>query len=179
MSSPSPFRPINGATGARPTSVHLSEDAFQFIRQEIEQWKGVETGGVVVGYVEGSRFVITHASGPGPKGRRLRHSVRIDGAYATDYCWDLQRRSDGTVYYLGDWHVHPVGAPYLSTGDRRAAEALVKAEISPFLHVLSIVFAGDIRQVQAFMIDGGGHAAEVSIEIGGPPSWQPQFNRGD
>lgn len=173
MSSPSPFRPINDATGAGPHSVHLSENAYQFIRQEIEQWKGVETGGVMVGYIEGSRFVITHASGPGPRGRRLRHSVRIDGAHATEFCWDLQRRSGGTVYYLGDWHVHPVGAPYLSAGDRRAAESLVKAEVSPFIHVLSVVFAGDIHQVRAFLIDRGGREAEVSTVLGGLPSWQP------
>jgi integrative and conjugative element protein (TIGR02256 family) len=173
VSSHLPFHQTPVAIDAIPSRVHVSTDAFQFIQREIQQWHGVETGGVLVGYLEGEQFVITHASDPGPRGRRRRRSVQIDGAFATEFCHDLESRSGGSVYYLGDWHVHPVGSLSLSPRDRHAAKALVEAAVSPVPQILSVIFAGDGRNAKAHLCLPDGSEAELAIMLGGALSWQP------
>jgi len=37
----------------------------------------------------------------------MKHnSIKIDEEYTTDYCNYLNKVSNNTLYYLGDWHTH-------------------------------------------------------------------------
>jgi integrative and conjugative element protein (TIGR02256 family) len=85
----------------------LTASAFQRIADICAGRGGNEIGGVLVGYATVDHaLVVIDASGPGPRSLCTRHTVRIDGRYATTFCASAAEASNGSVQYLGDWHVH-------------------------------------------------------------------------
>lgn len=65
-----------------------------------------EVGGALVGFQHKDSLTITHASMPGPKAKMKKYSVVIDGEYTTDFCNNINRCSNHSLYYIGDWHTH-------------------------------------------------------------------------
>jgi integrative and conjugative element protein (TIGR02256 family) len=87
--------------------VFLTAGAYDRIAEISARRRENEIGGVLVGYATVDHaLVVVDVSGPGPKGVCARHSVTIDGQYATAFCARASESSDSAVQYLGDWHVH-------------------------------------------------------------------------
>lgn len=155
-----------------PKRLHVTDLPLAFIYKEIHDWRGVETGGALVGYVEKDRIVVTHASGPGPQGIRRPNSVRIDGAFTTEFAFRLQSVSDGQLYYVGDWHVHLKGDLSLSSHDHKAAQRLLMSKASLVPYLVSVIFSGDAETANAYLFDGLNKVNKMVVEFGGPPSWR-------
>jgi len=120
------------------------------IRSEISLWPYYETGGPLIGYAYRDRAVVTHAFGPGKKAIRTKWSVKIDGEYATEVAYKLQKESDGQLYYLGDWHVHHGGPLVPSLEDKKAARLLLRAKACPTGCYLDVIFSDLGLKAQAF-----------------------------
>jgi len=146
--------------------------ALDFVRMEIRSCVGVETGGALVGYVDGTCAVVTHASDPGPAGVRRPTSITIDGWHTTQFCWQLQEASGGRLYYLGDWHVHQGGCLACSRADVRAALRQLKANATPLPVFISVIFDRHGLTARAFRIGYKGNVTEIPITLGGLPSWR-------
>lgn len=131
--------------------LYLTEQALKQIRQEMKDYEGIETGGPLVGYIEGDKIVVTNAAGPGPNGIRKRNSVLIDGKYATDFCYGFQKKSDGQLYYVGDWHVHPINYLYLSKKDLRAGVIMLNDNVCVVQYFLSVIIYD--KTIKAYRID--------------------------
>lgn len=158
--------------------------ALDFIRMEIRSCAGIETGGALVGYVNGACAVVTHASDPGPAGVRGPNFVTIDGRHTTQFCWQLQEASGGRLYYLGDWHVHPGGCLVCSRADIRAALRQLKANATPLDVFVSVIFDRHGLAARAFRIGSNGKATQIPITLGGLPPWRealyvPRFSGRD
>lgn len=160
-----------GACVVVPKCLHITDLPLAFIRKEIHNWRDMETGGALVGYVEGGRIVVTHASDPGPRGIRCPNSVRIDGAFTTEFAFRLQSISGGQLYYVGDWHVHLKGNLSLSGYDRKAARKLLMSKACLVPYLVSVIFSRDAETANAYLFDGLNKVSKVVVEIGGPPSW--------
>lgn len=95
---------------------------------EVQLRHPLETGGVLMGYVDGPGAVVVAATTPG-----LRAVHRDDG-YIPDH--DHDEVAVATVYaasrrraqYLGDWHAHPTGAGTTSLRDRRTMAHIARAQ---------------------------------------------------
>lgn len=83
----------------------LAEVAEAFFR-ECARALPNETGGVLVGRVDGDIATVHHAVGPGPKAKHSRASFTRDGEYAQDQLDALHEASVGHYDYLGEWHSH-------------------------------------------------------------------------
>lgn len=87
--------------------VYMTSYCFKSIEYMIKRHdQKTEIGGVLVGFQKGDCLTITHASDPGPKAVMKHNSIKIDEEYTTDYCNYLNKVSNNTLYYLGDWHTH-------------------------------------------------------------------------
>src|SRR5690348_5578276 len=69
---------------SRVETVQLSRTAVALIRHESQQALPLETGGVLIGFIEGATAAVTHATGPGPRAIHHLTGFQRDGDYAQD-----------------------------------------------------------------------------------------------
>ena len=89
-------------------SYQLTGEAFAFIISETACHFPQETGGILVGRVEGDCAFIQHATGPGPHANHALTKFKRDGHYSQEVLNKLIQDSSGTLDYIGEWHSHPV-----------------------------------------------------------------------
>ncbi|MFF5794638.1 SAVED domain-containing protein [Paeniglutamicibacter sp. NPDC012692] len=91
-----------------PAKIKLSQDAYEAIATETAKHLPVETGGILLGYREGTNLVVTHAlmvDGQGASGvRYVRDDVRANSILDA---FLAERDRDDPVGYIGEWHSHP------------------------------------------------------------------------
>jgi integrative and conjugative element protein (TIGR02256 family) len=97
----------------------IDVSALSAIEREASRCFPLETGGLLIGYVNDAQIVITTAIGPGPHAVHRRYSFAPDAAYQEGELARHYSESARTHTYLGDWHTHPNGMCALSQRDRR------------------------------------------------------------
>lgn len=89
------------------TEVVLDEATNRFIVSETEAHPSVETGGILVGYVdEKRRAVITRATGPGPKAVRTAVRFQRDMDYVQNELDRAAKELGQKGSYQGERHSH-------------------------------------------------------------------------
>ena len=74
----------------------------------ISQNPKIETGGVLAGHpLENGDFIITNASGPGPKATHSATKFEKDVEYCQKFLDELFINSKKQIVYIGEWHSHP------------------------------------------------------------------------
>ena len=122
---------------------------------ESKQARRVETGGPLVGYVSADRvLVVTDATGPGPRAKRERYSVTIDGKHAQIFCDRARWESRGVIDYVGDWHRHPSFCLQPSEQDALAMKTMAEFQFSPTTHPISLIYRTWPRAWQVYVWDG-------------------------
>jgi integrative and conjugative element protein (TIGR02256 family) len=92
----------------KKVSVHIKSDCLEQIQGLVAASKGIETGGVLAGYVDvDGNVVVTNASGPGPKAKCSETCFQKDVVYCQSFLDELYREAAGQRVYLGEWHSHP------------------------------------------------------------------------
>ena len=77
----------------------------------------LETGGMLLGWRDGTHRIVTDVIGPGDRALHGRY------AFVPDHGWQKQQLesafqgSEGDLDYLGDWHTHPGGPAEMSAID--------------------------------------------------------------
>ncbi|KAF0994006.1 MULTISPECIES: Mov34/MPN/PAD-1 family protein [Bacillaceae] len=105
--------------------VYITSYCLQTIEYIIRRHnQNTEIGGALVGFQKGDSLTITHASDPGPKAIMQNNWIKIDEQYTTDYCNYLNKVSNNSLYYLGDWHTHLSSNLLPSPTDYKAVQAL-------------------------------------------------------
>ena len=125
-----------------------------------------ETGGILVGRIEGAVTVVVHAVGPGPAAVHGSAAFRRDGAYAQEQLDALYARSAGTLDYVGEWHSHvaPFGPSRLD-GESMAWIARNPAYDRPWpVLVICRPADGPEWELAAFAWTGA-HLTEIPLEI--------------
>lgn len=87
---------------------HLPNQPLNFILTESAQHFPNETGGMLVGRVEGDSVLITHATGPGPLALHSGHEFKRDGEYSQKILDQIVTEVGGMYDYIGEWHSHPL-----------------------------------------------------------------------
>jgi integrative and conjugative element protein (TIGR02256 family) len=133
--------------------VILSLCAYYEILTELRPWKKVETGGVLVGQVQRNKFVISKASGPGPRAKRLVSTVVVDGDFSTRFCKHIEDQTSGMEVYLGDWHSHTGYSVDPSALDLSAMH--IMSPFAPFGSPLSLIISARSRRFRVFILKRG------------------------
>ncbi|MET4052056.1 integrative and conjugative element protein (TIGR02256 family) [Frigoribacterium sp. PvP054] len=112
-------------------SIDVSAGAHETITSETAKRLPLETGGILLGYREVDRVVITHAlvidGGGATRDRYVRNDVRAN-MHLEEFLSD--RADDDPIGYVGEWHSHPEPSGP-SAIDRNAMRAAAKAAGDP------------------------------------------------
>ena len=122
------------------------------LRRQIAAAPHCESGGPLVGYLQGTQIIVTGVGGAGKCGNRRPWSVLIAGGDTTAYLRAIHRRSKGAVYYVGEWHTHLAPPFELSATDRAAVRTLLASHVSPLPLIVSVVFSQDLEHATAYRI---------------------------
>lgn len=155
--------------------IYVCENAMNNISNEVKKKDGFETGGVLIGYIGDTYGVVTHCSGPGPKSKQTRTSVTIDGNYTTKFSTDTSKRSNGRLYYLGDWHIHLENYLYPSGTDINAMEVLLREKVSPWESLFSLILYKELDSYRIFEFKLGLKFRELPIVTCGDPYFINEF----
>ena len=100
-----------------PSEVVIKKGVIALFEEEVDKAAGLETGGILMGYLDGHKICITKASKAGPKAIHDEIYFKADPDYI-DMFIDMEvANSKGRIQYLGEWHTHPQVEPYPSTVD--------------------------------------------------------------
>lgn len=145
--------------------VFILSSALDTIRQEVRRTPLLkETGGPLVGYISTDEaVVVTHAAGPGPRGKRGYFSVLIDGRYATQFCNQVEQQSNGRFYYVGDWHCHPGWSLRPSREDVKAMRVMAAYVGCPIKHPISVIYRYYLEEYRAYTLNSSGQLEPTPV----------------
>jgi integrative and conjugative element protein (TIGR02256 family) len=124
--APSPDCPI--CREPPVAEVLIDEKIRQYIVAETESSPDVETGGVLVGYLdENHRVTITRAIGPGPKAVRTARRFLRDAEFAQAEIDRAAQELGNRGVYVGEWHSHLEAAPEPSPTDVQSLSGIATA----------------------------------------------------
>src|SRR5229473_1202257 len=104
-------------------SLVLSGGIFERIN-EIVHAVDVETGVRIFGDIGDDRYVVRHVVGPGENALQAPFDYSCDNDHAEREYTRLLK-TDPTLQWLGELHVHPSGYPNLSRTDRQTARDVI------------------------------------------------------
>ncbi len=113
------FEPQSGCPScgaAKISSISLPDSVRDFIFTEVGSSPTVETGGILMGRIDGTTASITRATGPGPNAIRTATRFERDVEYAQQEL-DAESSKDSSSVYIGEWHSHLVPTPSPSGRD--------------------------------------------------------------
>lgn len=133
------------------TTLYISQKAWQRIEKAVRADASLETGGILMGYaLKNDNWLITFASGPGPKAVQARNAVIFDDSYHRKIARKASLISFGRWSYLGDWHSHTIRRLSPSRMDRQTVMSkTVQAKYSSSSPLMLIVGLDKRRQLHA------------------------------
>jgi len=124
--------------------VKFSPEAMDVFCTEIAEWGTIETGGVLVGYIENDVIYIEKASYPGPNAIHDIVNFQADANFV-DMFIDMEcANSDGRYRYIGEWHTHPQIEPTPSDIDLLSLKEI--ADTSTDFALVVIIGAVDFKK---------------------------------
>lgn len=99
-------------------NLYLPSHLAGSVESEAEAWAPLETGGMLLGYREGSNVVVQNILSAGPGAVRGASKFEPDGAWQQTRLDKIYEQSGRITTYLGDWHSHPRGGARPSKTDR-------------------------------------------------------------
>ncbi|MBN8600333.1 MAG: ThiF family adenylyltransferase [Planctomycetes bacterium] len=101
---------------ARISSISLPSTVRDFIFTEVALSPTAETGGILIGKIDGGTAIVIRATGPGPKAVRTATRFERDVEFAQQEL-DAESSKDASMVYIGEWHSHLVANPVPSGMD--------------------------------------------------------------
>lgn len=145
-----------------------SQQALQMFQSEIEVFDNIETGGVLIGYVDEDIIYVESASNGGPNAIHEEFYFRADPHYV-DMFIDIEvANSCGKLRYLGEWHTHPQVEPEPSEIDLNSLCEIAESsfDFCVLLIVGSLGFDADNfeRHSNSIIISKGEEASYISTQ---------------
>ena len=145
----------------------VSAEARTLIEREASSSPQVETGGILMGYIDPPATIhVTHASGPGPAARQTPTAFLRDTSFCAAILHEHYERFG--VDYIGEWHSHVMPLQEPTIGDIQTLRGILHDpdyDFPAFAMVLGVVNAERSSQVElhGFVITSEG-VSEVPIE---------------
>lgn len=153
---------------------YLFNDKFL---QEITIHYPNETGGMLLGYVNGHHRVVTHAIGAGPNAIHKPFRLVPDDKFQQVQLLEHFENTNGRESFLGEWHSHPNSTPEMSQTDRRTLNQVTLGSNNlPALPVMMIIGFNSKRsahQIRAYIYNSKSnhvwlrekHFAEIRVNV--------------
>lgn len=122
--------------------VEIHPTAFDIIQRESCAYGCLETGGVLMGYVNEteSKLVVTHATGPGQRAKHGRYTFAKDVRYCQKEVDNCCEENNGLRDYVGEWHRHPGRSTNLSPTDRASLTGIASSSNYHITQPIMLIF---------------------------------------
>lgn len=148
--------------------VVLPADIRAHMEAEVCSSPDRETGGILIGYVDGVRAYVTRATGPGPNAERSAQIFRRDVDYVQR---ELDKATDelgDRGLYIGEWHSHLTPNTTPSPTDVRSLTGIAHAPHyqtrCPVMVIAGLdPTAGTVKQMDAFAFPIGGRYHRIDF----------------
>lgn len=127
----SSFRPWRGCPTCQVPSVNeveLPAEVRATIQAEVEASPTAETGGILIGYVNGRKAVVVKATGPGPKAVRTATRMERDVEFVQAELDRATKELGPKGLYVGEWHSHLESDPHPSGRDVLSLTEIAESE---------------------------------------------------
>ncbi|MEZ6104470.1 MAG: ThiF family adenylyltransferase [Pirellulaceae bacterium] len=174
-----PYSVATGAFGPQPgcpscgpaeiLTVEFLESVKANMVAEVEACPTTETGGILIGRIEGNRAIIEQATGPGPNAVKTSTRFERDIKFAQAELNSAASRSNPSIY-LGEWHSHLVASPEPSPRDvlsmQEIAESGNYATDCPVMVVCGFdQKAGAVAEIKAWAFPVSSSMRRVAIGV--------------
>lgn len=109
-------------------NVEIGNKVLEFMRHETQKNPKVETGGVLLGVINGDVIAINHASEPGPKAEKESTRFLKDRVFCQQYIDRKYLEHGQSASYIGEWHFHPNGDNLPSNTDLSSLTNIANSE---------------------------------------------------
>jgi integrative and conjugative element protein (TIGR02256 family) len=134
--------------------IFILRSVLEVVRAEVRLAGRVETGGAMVGFLSlPNSLVITHVSGPGPRGELNPTNVLIDGQYAYAFCTQMFDDSGGQLDYVGEWHRHPGWSLAASGQDLEAMLTISRSKCCSVKYPVSAIYRLQPERMVAYALE--------------------------
>lgn len=138
------------------------------LRKEAGAWAPLESGGMLIGTMDGDMARVVRVSGPGPGADHTPDGFLRDGEHSQVALDAAVRDSAGALDYLGEWHSHPI-AVGASGRDARSMCAIAHDSAYQRREPLLLVL---LRERRSWRLQGyqwrDDRLASVAIKVGLP-----------
>lgn len=138
------------------------------LNKEARAWAPRESGGMLIGAIDGDTARVVRVSGPGPAADHTPDGFLRDGEHSQAALDAAVRESVGALDYLGEWHSHPI-AVGASSRDARSMRAIAHDSAYQRREPILIVLLAERRswRLQGYQWRDD-RLASVAIEVGPP-----------
>lgn len=118
----------------------ITEQAHSAIARAVRlgQEKQIELGGSLLAVEANGTTLIAYALPTGPCADQGWGHIRTDAAFQNRVIAAIHARWQNLVY-VGDWHVHPMWLPELSSTDRRTARMILREDAQSRDHLILLL----------------------------------------
>lgn len=147
----------------------IPDSISQEIAALVEQSPTDETGGVLMGYLEGRVAIVTRMTGPGPNAIRTPTRIERDVAYVQSQVELAIAELGAKGLYIGEWHSHIQADPEPSGQDIRSMVGIANAPNYATTCPVMLIAGFDPKakkcatvKAWAFPAEGRAHQIELS-----------------
>jgi len=146
--------------------VKIVGEAYEFMKKELSNSNDIETGGVLIGHrTSGGQYIISKATGPGPKAVRTKTLFEKDEEYCqTELVKAFEELKDKGLY-LGEWHYHPVGSNEPSGLDIKSLTEIASQDNYRIDKPIMLIFSPSL-EFAITIHDKNGQCVRLKTEIG-------------
>jgi integrative and conjugative element protein (TIGR02256 family) len=151
--------------------IFVRKDAYAFMKRESANAKGIETGGILIGYqTPRGRFVVRKATGPGPKAVRTRARFQRDVEFCQIEIDRAAAEYGPQGQYLGEWHYHAVDDNSPSGVDIKSLTEIAEQDNYLIEHHVMVIFSASL-ECAITIHDKTGRCVRLPLNIfeGEPP----------
>ena len=175
------FAVLEGSLSPRPdclvcrepdvTQLVLNKGCRDGIIAETEAHPDVETGGLLLGFVDEDRTaVVVRATGPGPNAKRSRSEFRRDVEYAQGEVERAAAEYGDRGLYIGEWHSHLVPDPQPSALDAESLSGI--SAVPNYLTKCPVLLiagldtsSGKVATLRSWSFPVGGRTYEIQNRV--------------
>lgn len=135
--------------------IYIRESLINSIIDQTLFSEPLETGGMLLGYIEQRNYYVVDLVDAGPEAVHEREYFLPDGKYQQPILEQKFFESNGKVTFLGDWHSHPNADSYLSNLDMKTLKNISEDEGAQIACPIFIIIGTTPFKIRGFQYENG------------------------
>jgi len=137
--------------------IYILKSLIDSIIEETLVNEPLETGGMLLGYIEQRNYYVVDLIDSGPEAVHKSNYFLPDGKYQQPILEQKFFKSNGKVTFLGDWHSHPNADSYMSNLDMETLKNISEDEGAQITCPIFIIIGTSPFKIRGFSYENGNY----------------------